>query len=128
MDHDEFGGRIDQDDLPPDAEQRKSALLTGEEPHLVSIAEVGSCRPWGKMTVGWLHRGGVQHPLPWNQLASFPCAVMREQPAQTRVVAQGRVKAAEGNFLAGTIDGPGRVGFRADCVPDLVVQIVRNGL
>src|SRR5882724_6948241 len=128
MDHDELGGRIDQDDMSPDAEQRKSALLTGEEPHLVSIAEVGSCRSRGEMTVGWLHRGGVQHPLPWNQLTSFPCAVMRKQPAQTRVVAQGRVKAAEGDLLAGVIDGPGRVGLRADCVPDPAMKIVRKRL
>src|SRR6185295_794517 len=59
---------------------------------------------------------------------SFPSAVMRKQPSQPCVVAQGRVEAAESDLLPGAIDGPGRVGLGADCVPDSAVKIVRKRL
>jgi hypothetical protein len=46
--HDELGGRIYQDHLAPDSEQGKTPLLAGQDPYLVSIAEIwggGSQRP-----------------------------------------------------------------------------------
>ena len=53
---------------------------------------------------------------------------MCEQAGKARIVAQGRVEAAEGDLLPGAIDGPGRVGLGADCVPDSAVKIVRKRL
>ena len=40
--HHELGGRIYQDHLAPDSDQGKTPLLAGQDPYLVSIAEV-----WG---------------------------------------------------------------------------------
>ena len=79
--HYELGGWIYQDHLAPDSEQGKSPLLARKDPYLISVAKVWGSDARGEIAVGRPHRGGIQEPLPWNELAFLPCAVMREQAA-----------------------------------------------
>src|SRR5450432_3608887 len=125
--HDELGGRIDENHLAADSDQGKTPLLAGRDPYLVSIAEIWGGGSRSEIGVARIHRRRVQEPLPWNQLASIPCAVISEQPTQSRIIPQGCVEAAEGGFLPGAVDGPRSVGLGADRAPDLVAKIVRNG-
>src|SRR5215813_5918795 len=76
------------------------------------------------MSVRWPDRRGVDHPLRWNDLFSVPCAVMSEQAAKARVVAQHRIEAAVGKLEPFSVQEPLRVGFRADRFPYSIVQIL----
>ena len=80
MDHDELGGWIYQDHLATDSEQRKSPLLARKNPYLISVTKIWGGGARSEIGTDRMNCSGVQEPLPWNQLASFPCAVMREQP------------------------------------------------
>src|SRR5690348_1576162 len=53
---------------------------------------------------------------------------MREQASKTGVVAQHRVKAAEGHLLADSVDRPRGVGLGADPLPNLVTEIIGHWL
>src|SRR5215831_6358398 len=76
------------------------------------------------MSVRWPNRRGVDHPLGWNDLFSVPCAVMSEQAAKARVVAQHRIEAEVGKLEPFSVQEPLRVVFRADRFPYSIVQIL----
>src|SRR5947209_6038419 len=103
--HHELGGGVDHDDLAADAHQRKAAGRAWKQKGLVAIAEIRRRRARRQRAIG-RERGGVQHPLPRNQLAAFPGAVMRKQPAEPGIVAQHRVEAAERELLSRVVDHP----------------------
>lgn len=126
--HDELGGRIDQDDLAADSDQGKPALFAWKQPGLIAIAEIRRGRSRREMGIGRAHRRRIEQPLPRNQLASLPCAVMGKQPAEPRIVAQYGVEAAIGYFLPGAVDRPGCISLGADRLPDPLAKIVRDRL
>ena len=95
---------------------------------MIPIAKEWAGHSWSEIAVGWLHRSDIQEPLPWNELPSLPCPVMREQPTKSGIVPQYSIEAAEGRFLSGPIDDPGCIGLGADLLPDFLAKIVGDGL
>src|SRR6266481_7050043 len=126
VDHDEPAGRIDEDRLAAYAEQREHPPLPWEDPDLIAVAE-GRRRGAGpevRLVRG--HTRGVLDPRDGNDLPAPPIPVVSEQQAESRVVAQDRVDAAERHFLTRAVDEPGRVGFSTDRRPDLLLQVVSD--
>jgi hypothetical protein len=77
----------------------------------------GSSRP--QVGVGWPNFRRVDHPARRNDLLAFPRAIMSQQAAKPRVVAQHRIEAEVGKFVSFGVQEPLRVRFQRRWVPKL---------
>src|SRR5262245_2414728 len=93
--HHELQLGIDKDRLPVDAEQREAALLAGEGPELVAIAEVRRRLLRPERIRLAVPVGGIQQIVPGDDLLAAEGAVIGEQDAKAAIVAQRRIEPAE---------------------------------
>jgi len=80
VDQDEFGGGVDTDSMAIIAEEGELALTPWQQPNEVAVTKRRFPLTWGKVCVGDAQRGRVCDPLRWDDLLSFPGAVMSEKP------------------------------------------------
>src|SRR6516165_12417437 len=124
MYHNQFGRWIDKDHLATDAQQHEPTVGAGQQPDLVAIPVVLRGYTRREISIGRTHRRRIQQPLPWDDLASVPRPVIRQQASKTGVVAQHSIKAAKGHLLAGAVGRPRGIGLRPYWLPYLLAQII----
>src|SRR6202158_3660476 len=125
--HDETGLGVDVNRLAAHAEEGEHPALAREDPRLVSVAEERRRDAGPQMRLARALGRGVRDPCGGNELTPAPVSLMREQQAESRVVAQDGVEAAECRLLARPVDEPCGVGLRAHRLPDLLFQVCGDG-
>ncbi len=117
---------IDEDRLAPHAEEREHPALTCEDPRLVAVAEGRRHHARTQVRLVHAHRRRVLDPRGGNDLPPAPVAVFGQEQSEPRVITQHCVEAAVRCLLPLPVDEPSGVCFRADRLPDLLLEIARD--
>src|SRR5258705_1417807 len=89
---------------------------------------MGRGSPRREIGIRGARRRRLDHPWRGNELLTLPRAVMREQAAKPRIVAQHRVEAEMRQLETLGIQQPFRIVLGADRAPYLLMQIVGHRL
>src|SRR6266851_5294961 len=117
MSEDEPRRGIDKDRLAMDAEEGELPPRAGEQPDLIAVTEIRGGVARRAKLLARRHGGGLDQPLPRDDLTPVPGAVICEHEAKPRPIPQCRAEAEKPGLAVGRIDHPAGVRFGTHRLP-----------